>query len=135
MNLTDKDKAIIALTIMIIITLFVSYSASFQIIRLKTARSNYIIITRNIDNSTEITDLLKEKDQEIYNLEEKIKNLNEEKEKKIREKDQEIEEKENEIKRLEEISKEIDKKNKLYLSSEKRLSYICLLYTSDAADE
>ena len=129
MNLTDKDKAIIALTIMIIITLFVSYSASFQIIRLKTARSNYIIITRNISNSTEITDILKEKDIEIYNLEEQIKNLKEKREKEIEEKNKEIEKKESEIKRLEETSKEIDKKNKLYLSSEKRLSYILKRYS------
>jgi len=132
MNLSDKDKAIVALAIMIIITLFISYSASFQIIRLKTAKSNYIIITRNIDNSTELMDLLEEKDSAIYDLENEIKTLNEEKEKlnsDIGEKDSEIEEKKKKIERLEEASKELDKKNKLYLSSEKRLSYILRRYS------
>ena len=125
MNLSDKDKAILALTIMIIITLLVSYSASFQILRLKTAKSNYIIITRNIDNSEELIDLLDEKDSAIYDLETELKSLNEEKERL----NSEIEEKKREIGAMEEASKESDKKTKLYLSSEKRLSYILKRYS------
>jgi hypothetical protein len=139
MDLTDKDKAIVALIVMITITLLVSYSASFQILRLKTAKSNYIIITKNIDDSKELRDLLEEKDNAIYNLENDLEVLNGEKEslrselERVSEEKKnlilEIEEKKRKIREMEENSKESDRKMNLSLSSGKRLSYILRRYS------
>lgn len=125
MNLTDKDKALLALIIMVIITLLVSYSASFQILRLKTAKGNYIIITRNVDNSEEWLDLLEEKDGAIYTLENELENLNEEKDD-LKEEIDEIKEK---IVEMEENSRAKDREMELYLSSEKRVSYLLKRYS------
>ncbi|MEA1994373.1 MAG: hypothetical protein U9N35_08310 [Euryarchaeota archaeon] len=132
MNLSDKDKAIIALIIMIIITLLIAYSASFQILRLKTEKSNYIIITKGIDDSKEIENPLKKKDSMIFDLEEEVKKRDEENNEltfEIGEKEQRIKEKEKEIEAMEETSEILNEKNELYILSEKRLSVVLKRYS------
>ncbi len=131
MNLSDKDKAIVALIAMVLITLLVSYSASFHILRLKTEKSNYIIITRNIDSSGELKELLTEKDSTISNLEHEVEKLNSEKNNlmsKVEEKNETIEEKEQEIDEMKKNVEELHKENELYTASAKRLSNVLRRY-------